>query len=279
MHYCDDCVTLWLDKPVYILMNLNIEEMITLNYELEGLLYLALHRGDDTPQQVWDMISAKIEALREGLATGNATACDNTPASISAEEVPANDNAGIYPDAEEEPTDIEQIQATEPDETEQPDNTPDAGNNDLQPLPEPEEAQLPPTPDEILTVIKEEELEAAESEPLEEPSFTEPENGYVPYSEPEVKIAQAESIRLDEKLARENSRNLRKAFSLNDKFRFRRELFSNSESEMTEAINTIEAMSSIDEALDYFYNDLNWDKSSQEVKDFIEIITHHFSSK
>ena len=54
---------------------------------------------------------------------------------------------------------------------------------------------------------------------------------------------------------------------------------SNSESEMTEAINTIEAMSSVDEALDYFYNDLNWDKSSQEVKDFIEIITHHFSSK
>ena len=38
-------------------------------------------------------------------------------------------------------------------------------------------------------------------------------------------------------------------------------------------------MSSVDEALDYFYNDLNWDKSSQEVKDFIEIITHHFSSK
>lgn len=279
MHYCDDCVTLWLDKPVYILMNLNIEEMITLNYELEGLLYLALHRGDDTPQQVWDMISAKIESLREGLATENATACDNTPASVPAEEVTESDNAVTDQAIEEEPTDTEEAQETMPAEMEHPDETEDEGNNDLQPLPVPEETQLPPTPDEILTIIKEEELEAAESEPLEEPPFTEPENGYVPYTEPEVKTAPAETIRLDEKLARENSRNLRKAFSLNDKFRFRRELFSNSESEMTEAINTIEAMSSVDEALDYFYNDLNWDKSSQEVKDFIEIITHHFSSK
>ena len=279
MHYCDDCVTLWLDKPVYILMNLNIEEMITLNYELEGLLYLALHRGDDTPQQVWDMISAKIESLREGLATENATACDNTPASVPAEEVTESDNAVTDQAIEEEPTGTEEAQETMPAEMEHPDETEDEGNNDLQPLPVPEETQLPPTPDEILTIIKEEELEAAESEPLEEPSFTEPENGYVPYTEPEVKTAPAETIRLDEKLARENSRNLRKAFSLNDKFRFRRELFSNSESEMTEAINTIEAMSSVDEALDYFYNDLNWDKSSQEVKDFIEIITHHFSSK
>lgn len=257
-------------------MNLNIEEMITLNYELEGLLYLALHRGDDTPQQVWDMISAKIEALRDGLTIENASACDNIP-EVSQEEIPASEASVVVAINEEENSSVEEEQQTTVEEAVKQEDVAENGNDDLQPLPEPEETQLPPTPDEILTVIKEEELEAAESEPLEEPKFSEPENGYTPYTGP--KISTTESIRLDEKLARENSRNLRKAFSLNDKFRFRRELFANSESEMTATIDAIEAMTSMDEALDYFYNDLNWNKSSQEVKDFIEIITHHFSSK
>ena len=48
-------------------MNVNIEELITINYELEGLLYLVLHRGEDTPQQIWSMINDKIDALREGI--------------------------------------------------------------------------------------------------------------------------------------------------------------------------------------------------------------------
>jgi len=260
-------------------MNLNIEEMITLNYELEGLLYLALHRGDDTPQQVWDMISAKIESLREGLATKNPTACDNAPASITAKEIPASDDSDGNLAIKAEQADNEEMPETTREEAVRLENASYESNNDMQPLPELEAAQLPPAPDEILTVIKEEELEAAESERLEEPPFTEPKNEYISYTELETKIAPTESLRLDEKLARENSRDLRKAFSLNDRFRFRRELFSNSESELTEAINAIEAMSSVDEALDYFYNDLNWDKSNQEVKDFIEIITHHFLSK
>ena len=45
-------------------MTPNIEELITINYELEGLLYLALHRGDDTPTKVWDLIREKIESLK-----------------------------------------------------------------------------------------------------------------------------------------------------------------------------------------------------------------------
>ena len=32
--------------------DVDIEELITLNYEIEGLLYLALHRGNDTPEGV-----------------------------------------------------------------------------------------------------------------------------------------------------------------------------------------------------------------------------------
>lgn len=49
-------------------MNVNIEELITLNYELEGLLYMVLHRGEETPDKVWQLIAEKIHGLSEGIA-------------------------------------------------------------------------------------------------------------------------------------------------------------------------------------------------------------------
>lgn len=88
--------------------------------------------------------------------------------------------------------------------------------------------------------------------------------------------ADRESLRLDEVLSRHRSKDLKSAFSLNDMFRFRRELFGNSAAEMTDAIHLVEAMSGYEEAEDYFYGDLEWDKDSDEVKEFMDIIKKHF---
>ena len=87
-----------------------------------------------------------------------------------------------------------------------------------------------------------------------------------------------QAIRLDEKLARDSARDLRRAFTLNDRFRFRRELFGNSENRLVEAIDIIDAMNSLDEAEEYFYGDLGWDRESDDVKDFMAIVANHFSS-
>ena len=86
----------------------------------------------------------------------------------------------------------------------------------------------------------------------------------------------SEPLRLDEKLQRSRSKDLKSAFSLNDTFRFRRELFGNSAAEMTDAIHMVEAMHSFDEAEDYFYGDLGWDRESDDVKEFMAIIKNHF---
>lgn len=83
-------------------------------------------------------------------------------------------------------------------------------------------------------------------------------------------------ITIDEVFIRNKSKNLRNAFSINDSFRFRRELFGNSAAEMADAINLAEAMQSFDEAEEYFYGDLGWDKDSEEVKEFMTIIRNHF---
>ena len=85
------------------------------------------------------------------------------------------------------------------------------------------------------------------------------------------------ALRVDEKLQRTLSKDLRKAFSVNDRFRFRRELFGNSEADFVDAINMIESMHSYDEAREYFLDDLGWDEDVAEVSEFLAIVRHHFA--
>lgn len=83
-------------------------------------------------------------------------------------------------------------------------------------------------------------------------------------------------LTLDEKLARERATDISKAFTLNDRFRFCRELFRNSNEEFRETIEVIGTMSDMDEAEEYFYNDLCWDPEKEEVKEFMSIVAKHF---
>ena len=48
---------------------------------------------------------------------------------------------------------------------------------------------------------------------------------------------------------------------------------------MNDALNLVEAMQSYDEAEEYFYDTLKWDKQSPDVIDFMAIICNHFYSK
>lgn len=88
-----------------------------------------------------------------------------------------------------------------------------------------------------------------------------------------------EALTLDEALQRSMSRDLRKAFSLNDRFRYRRELFGNSDVEMNDTLNLVETMHSYSEAEEFFYGDLEWDSESPEVKNFMAVIRNHFYNK
>lgn len=287
-------------------MNVNIEELITINYELEGLLYLAMHRGDDTPKEVWSLISDKIKSLNEGISPAvedddvdtddtpdNAviSCCDETD--VTADEQPEIEE----PENQEEELDEDTAESCQPQLTiisesteELPEHCnaePEAPCSDIEQEPstepEPIAEPMPETTVEIETVEPEpEEEEEPELKEEPEPEEEQEEPKYEEIVMPQDDTTDTdneEPIRLDEKLARENSRNLRKAFSLNDMFRFRRELFGNSATEMTDTLNLVEAMSSLSEANDYFYNDLEWDASNPEVQDFMDIIAKHFSGR
>lgn len=67
-------------------------------------------------------------------------------------------------------------------------------------------------------------------------------------------------------------------FSINDKFRFRRELFSNSNPEWLNALALLETMADLKEAEDYLFDDLQWDPESQDVQAFIQVLTRYYNS-
>lgn len=66
------------------------------------------------------------------------------------------------------------------------------------------------------------------------------------------------------------------AFCINDRFRFRRELFNNSDSAFNSAMDLVATMDDYEEAEDYFIGDLGWDLEKPEVMDFMAIIRNYF---
>lgn len=82
--------------------------------------------------------------------------------------------------------------------------------------------------------------------------------------------------RLDEKLTRASAADISKAFTLNDRFRFRRDLFRGSDADFKDTLDIISRMNSMEEAEEYFYNDLCWEPTDPDVKEFMEIVGRHF---
>ncbi len=73
-----------------------------------------------------------------------------------------------------------------------------------------------------------------------------------------------------------SSTSKKPAFCLNDRFRFRRELFGNSDAEFSAAMNTIASMENYEEAEEYFLGELGWNPENEDVADFLAIIAQYF---
>ncbi len=273
--------------------NIDIEELITLNYEIEGLLYLALHRGSDTPDSVWRLIKEKVCSLNSILVADSE--CEETA------DVVLNDDQAF--EEPEQHTSVESVDVTISMDTSCAADI-DVAEDDCRQSDEGgsvSEIVIDEREDCINPLIQITDGDTISAEPFEPESelygpedsikedvssdidnqvpeiYTDESNGPLESDDLDGTEFSKDSLRLDEKLARNNSKNLRKAFSLNDKFRFRRELFSNSDTEMADTLNLVDAMTSYSEAEEYFYSDLQWDPEMSEVKDFMSIIKNHFS--
>ena len=66
------------------------------------------------------------------------------------------------------------------------------------------------------------------------------------------------------------------AFCVNDRFRFKRELFNNSDSEFDRTMDIVATMENYEEAEQYFFGELGWNSEDESVVDFMAIISSYF---
>ena len=70
--------------------------------------------------------------------------------------------------------------------------------------------------------------------------------------------------------------DLRKAFSLNDRFLYRRELFGGSEDAMNKVIAILNTKASFKDSVDFLEEKMHWDFSNPTVKNFVKILEIRF---
>lgn len=89
--------------------------------------------------------------------------------------------------------------------------------------------------------------------------------------------ATAESHRLEDRIAEKNARELRRALTLNDRYRFSRELFGSSNDSLNSALDTISDFTSYSDAEQWMVSILGFDPENDIVKEFMVIVAKHFS--
>ena len=271
-------------------MDNSLEQLLKQVLELEGLILVAQRRGEEAPLAVHQLISEKAAQI-------GAFAAAEKPA-----DEPAKQNAiDALPDDEPDDDITLEFVDEDADTADEDADAADTAAADEEPQPEPEvTVVVDDEPEVVVEVVPEPEPEPAEEPEAEPQPEPEPESieeeataqeAADAESEPEIAAdaepvtaddfttVDDEPVRLDEALQRNMVKDLHHAFSLNDRFRYRRELFGNSDQVMEETLNHIESMATFDEAENYFYNDLEWEYDSPEVADFMVIIKNYFWNK
>lgn len=229
----------------------DLDRLIRLNVELEGLLKVLLDRDSIHARS---LLAEKFDEYSRGLSR------------YLAEGAPATADAAVLGQAQALAAEAHSVEVKD------------------------QEAVDPEVADETdaaTAAIEAGEEHAAEAEAVaEEPVVVEPvaeiPEAPVPPVAPEVigeePVAEepvAEAAAAPE--AVENTKLLR-AFTLNDKFRFRRELFNGDIEDFADTLSLLAHMPSYAEAVDYLTNDLLWDTRNPNVEDFFAILKDNMPS-
>jgi len=70
--------------------------------------------------------------------------------------------------------------------------------------------------------------------------------------------------------------DLRKSFSINDRFRYRRELFDSNEERMYRAIANLNTKTTLKDAMQFIEDNLHWDLTSSAARDFVKVLEKRF---
>ena len=277
----------------------DLKIILNILYEMEGLVDMAIRREDETPAGVMSLIKEKSEMLHKYTSAWNIKndieININEDYSIDEEgELEVNDNpesqlddrnVGLNYQEPDEDIEVEFVYDESEDESvdDSEDNSEDETVVDEEPQAEQES-----------TIFEKEVVEGSlfDASAFSDEDSTEDElNNDVDYDNEQQEETDYESEELDEdeaveeeesfieaKVVNANRQDIRKMFTINDRYRFRRELFCNNEVDFVDNLNLVQAMSCYEDAEDYFYNDLQWDSENEDVVEFMSIIFKYFNS-
>lgn len=83
-------------------------------------------------------------------------------------------------------------------------------------------------------------------------------------------------LHVDEMLSKKAAIDLRHAFTLNDKFGFRRSLFNQDDAKFSRALEELAMQPSFEEARRWMVEKYGWDLKNADVDDFMSIIKRHY---
>lgn len=88
--------------------------------------------------------------------------------------------------------------------------------------------------------------------------------------------SEASTMKVDRMLSRKEASDLKRVFTLNDKFRFRRSLFGQDDAKFAASLEVLSAAKSFKEAKSIVVDDFGWDPANPDVEDFLAIIEPHY---
>lgn len=237
--------------------------------DLEGLLLLIRERGDDAPDELLSHFKERLlslcGSLEGGLTVDSKNRRENKESSVVHFELNESSSDGevdICPAVDDSDADFV---CGEHDACEECDSEIDVPAGEIPQEEDGRESVSEQDCDRVASNVEFEEEEEADELGLD--------------SEDAESLLASDVVRVGDVIPHQGQSDLRRSFTLNDRFRFRRELFGNNDNELADALNLVSAMNSLSEAEEYFYDDLGWDASNEEVKEFLSIISRYFNCK
>ena len=140
---------------------------------------------------------------------------------------------------------------------------------ETRPEPKPEEPVIPKVEEPAPVVVAEPEPKPVERQ---EPPVVQ----QAPEAHKPVESAATSKISLNDVIEKKSLTDFRKAISLNDWFRFKRDLFKGNEEAINATVQALNGIGSYEEAIAYLNEHARWDPDDPTAADFIKLLEKRF---
>lgn len=264
----------------------NIDNLIRLNVELEGLLHVLSHRDSLNVRTLlkskFNMYSECFQALLKELENEAAGILENQVHDLS-QSVVKEEEAVTSESMDEMEASVAAVDREEnvfyndaPAAIEEKHDV-DIEFFDDNSLEDEESAakRFEQENMEDANVLKDEDSD--DEDPQKTPTASQAlQSRFARYAAASPHFANNTELSVDEMLSRKGAVDLKRVFTLNDKFRFRRALFNQDDNKFAETLGQLAEFESFEEARNFVVDEFGWDVQNPDVEDFLSIIKPHY---